>query len=108
MRLYAGTSEQFITDTVQNQIADKLKIAFFASFLLPVVICIAAFMLMNAGASEYTNPTRAEISLAAFLYTVIIGIVVTIICIPVWIMLGIKAFRKQAENKVEDAGEGQD
>lgn len=32
MRLYAGTSEQFITDTVQNQIADKLKIAFFASF----------------------------------------------------------------------------
>jgi SOS-response transcriptional repressor LexA len=32
MRLYSGTSEQFITDTVQNQIADKLKDAFFASF----------------------------------------------------------------------------
>lgn len=32
MRLYSGTSEQFITDTVQNQIADKLKNAFFASF----------------------------------------------------------------------------
>ena len=32
MRLYAGTSGQFITDTVQNQIADKLKDAFFASF----------------------------------------------------------------------------
>jgi len=29
MRLYAGTSEQFIHDTVQNQIAEKLKIAFF-------------------------------------------------------------------------------
>lgn len=32
MRLYAGTLEQFITDTVQNQIADKLKNAFFANF----------------------------------------------------------------------------
>ena len=29
MRLYAGTSEQFIHDTIQNQIAEKLKIAFF-------------------------------------------------------------------------------
>lgn len=32
MRLYAGTSQQFITDTIQNQIADKLKNAFFANF----------------------------------------------------------------------------
>jgi hypothetical protein len=29
MRLYAGTSEQFIHDTIQNQIAEKLKTAFF-------------------------------------------------------------------------------
>ena len=29
MRLYAGTSKQFITDTVHNQIAEKLKDAFF-------------------------------------------------------------------------------
>ena len=29
MRLYAGSSLQFITDTVQNQIADKLRNAFF-------------------------------------------------------------------------------
>lgn len=29
MRLYAGTSQQFIEDTVQNQIAEKLKSAFF-------------------------------------------------------------------------------
>ena len=29
MRLYSGTSQQFITDTIHNQIADKLKIAFF-------------------------------------------------------------------------------
>ncbi len=29
MRLYAGTSEQFIHDTIQNQIAEKLKMAFF-------------------------------------------------------------------------------
>lgn len=29
MRLYAGTSEQFIHDTIQNQIAEKLKAAFF-------------------------------------------------------------------------------
>lgn len=29
MRLYAGTSNQFIQDTVQNQIAEKLKLAFF-------------------------------------------------------------------------------
>lgn len=32
MRLYAGTSQQFITDTIQNQIAHKLKNAFFANF----------------------------------------------------------------------------
>ena len=32
MRLYAGTSQQFISDTIQNQIADKLKTAFFANF----------------------------------------------------------------------------
>lgn len=29
MRLYSGTSSQFIQDTVQNQIAEKLKLAFF-------------------------------------------------------------------------------
>ena len=32
MRLYAGTSQQFIEDTVQNQIAEKLKLAFFDYF----------------------------------------------------------------------------
>lgn len=32
MRLYSGTSEQFIRDAVQNQIADKLKSAFFDYF----------------------------------------------------------------------------
>lgn len=32
MRLYAGTSTQFIQDTVQNQIAEKLKLAFFNYF----------------------------------------------------------------------------
>ena len=32
MRLYAGTSSQFITDTIQNQIADKLKNAFFSYY----------------------------------------------------------------------------
>lgn len=29
MRLYSGTSQQFIQDTIQNQIAEKLKRAFF-------------------------------------------------------------------------------
>ena len=29
MRLYAGSSQQFIMDTIQNQIADKLRNAFF-------------------------------------------------------------------------------
>lgn len=32
MRLYSGTSTQFIQDTVQNQIAEKLKSAFFNYF----------------------------------------------------------------------------
>lgn len=32
MRLYSGLSEQFIQDTIQNQIADKLKISFFNYF----------------------------------------------------------------------------
>jgi len=32
MRLYSGTSQQFIHDTVQNQIADKLKLSFFNYF----------------------------------------------------------------------------
>ena len=32
MRLYSGTSTQFIEDTVLNQIAEKLKSAFFAHF----------------------------------------------------------------------------
>ena len=32
MRLYAGTSQQFITDTIQNQIAEKLRRAFFDYF----------------------------------------------------------------------------
>lgn len=32
MRLYSGTSRQFITDTIQNQIADKLRAAFFANY----------------------------------------------------------------------------
>ncbi|MDO8886182.1 DNA/RNA helicase domain-containing protein [Candidatus Oleimmundimicrobium sp.] len=32
MRLYAGTSEQFIQDTIQNQIAEKLKTSFFNYF----------------------------------------------------------------------------
>jgi len=32
MRLYAGSSEQFIKDTFQNQIADKLRSAFFSYY----------------------------------------------------------------------------
>lgn len=32
MRLYSGSSQQFINDTVQNQIAEKLKLAFFDYF----------------------------------------------------------------------------
>jgi hypothetical protein len=32
MRLFAGTSQQFIQDTIQNQIAEKLKLAFFSYF----------------------------------------------------------------------------
>ena len=32
MRLYAGTSQQFIEDTSQNQIAEKLRLAFFDHF----------------------------------------------------------------------------
>ena len=32
MRLYSGSSQQFINDTVQNQIAEKLKLAFFNYF----------------------------------------------------------------------------
>ena len=32
MRLYSGTSQQFVKDTIQNQIADKLKSAFFNYF----------------------------------------------------------------------------
>jgi uncharacterized protein len=32
MRLFAGSSEQFVEDTIQNQIAEKLKLAFFNYF----------------------------------------------------------------------------
>jgi hypothetical protein len=32
MRLYAGSSEEFIADSVNNRIADKLKTAFFGEF----------------------------------------------------------------------------
>jgi uncharacterized protein len=32
MRLFAGTSQQFIQDSIQNQIAEKLKLAFFEYF----------------------------------------------------------------------------
>jgi DUF2075 family protein/phage repressor protein C with HTH and peptisase S24 domain/DNA replication protein DnaC len=32
MRLYSGTSLQFIQDTIQNQIAEKLKNAFFSAY----------------------------------------------------------------------------
>jgi hypothetical protein len=32
LRLYSGTSQQFIEDTIQNQIAEKLRIAFFEHF----------------------------------------------------------------------------
>lgn len=32
MRLYAGTSTQFIEDSIQNQIAEKLRLAFFEYF----------------------------------------------------------------------------
>ncbi len=32
MRLFAGSSQQFVQDTIQNQIAEKLKLAFFNYF----------------------------------------------------------------------------
>jgi DUF2075 family protein len=32
VRLFAGTSQQFLEDTVQNQIAEKLRLAFFGYF----------------------------------------------------------------------------
>jgi len=33
MQLYAGTSQQFITDNIQNQISEKLKNAFFSYYM---------------------------------------------------------------------------
>ena len=32
MRLYAGSSHQFFEDTIQNQIAEKLRLAFFREY----------------------------------------------------------------------------
>jgi uncharacterized protein len=32
MRLYSGTSEQFVQDTIQNQITEKLRQSFFHHF----------------------------------------------------------------------------
>jgi len=32
MKLYSGTSQQFIEDTIQNQIAEKMKLSFFNHF----------------------------------------------------------------------------
>lgn len=32
MRLYAGSSEEFISDSVHNRIADKMKTAFFGEY----------------------------------------------------------------------------
>ena len=32
MRLYSGTSQQFVQDTIQNQISEKLKLSFFNYF----------------------------------------------------------------------------
>ena len=32
MRLFAGSSQQFVEDTIQNQIAEKLRLAFFNYF----------------------------------------------------------------------------
>src|ERR1700722_15280603 len=32
MRLYSGTSQQFVEDNFQNQIAEKLKLSFFETF----------------------------------------------------------------------------
>jgi len=32
LRLYAGTSKQFIEDTYQNQIAEKLRLSFFEQY----------------------------------------------------------------------------
>jgi len=32
MRLYSGTSKQFVQDTIHNQIAEKLKLSFFNYF----------------------------------------------------------------------------
>ena len=32
MRLYAGSSQQFVDDTIRNQIAEKLKQSFFVHY----------------------------------------------------------------------------
>lgn len=50
MRLYSGTSAQFIDDTTHNQISDKLKNAFFANF---------HYYPSNAEVNSWQNSLRA-------------------------------------------------
>ena len=78
------------------------KIAFWLSLLLPIVVFISAYVSMTSGASSYPDPTRTEIQVGVFFYAVIIGITVSILCLPIWIILGIRAFRKQAGSKGKD------
>jgi DUF2075 family protein len=50
MRLFAGTSQQFIQDTIQNQIAEKLKLAFFGYF---------RYYPSQSGVNSWRNSLRA-------------------------------------------------
>ena len=69
------------------------KTAFWLSFLIPISVVISAYVSMQLGSSSYPDPTRTEIQVGMFFYAVGIGVVVSILCLPIWIVLGIKAFR---------------
>jgi len=72
----------------------KWKIAFWLSFLPPVVAFFIAYILLTSGASSYPDPTRTEIQVFSFFYAAVPGILLSIVLTPMWIILGIKAFRK--------------
>lgn len=59
--------------------------------------------MIAAGASSYSDPTRTEIQAFGFIIAIFIGIGVLVLCMPGWIILGIKAFKGNDDIRTEES-----
>ena len=83
---------------INRMTKNKWKLSFWLSLLIPCVVFILT-IVYGQKAEPPSNMNRSEYGLAAFICAAFYGIVVSALCLPLWVRLKRKAFKKTDEAK---------